>query len=111
MVYICSPYRGNVKVNIDNARKYSRFAVLHDTIPITPHLLYPQFMDDNIEDERTLAQHYNYVLLGNCSELWVFGDKISSGMESELDVAIKRRMKIRYFDEKCCEVKRVPSTK
>lgn len=104
MVYICSPYSGKVKTNVKNARKYSRFAVMKNTIPITPHLLYPQFMNDNIEDERTLAQHYNYVLLGNCSELWVFGSKISRGMAYELEIANKRKMKVRYFDENCCEV-------
>ena len=27
IVYICSPYAGDVEVNVENARKYSRFAV------------------------------------------------------------------------------------
>ena len=37
LVYICSPYRGNTNENIENARKYSRFAVVHHSIPIAPH--------------------------------------------------------------------------
>ena len=40
LVYICSPYRGNTNENIENARKYSRFAVVHHSIPIAPHLLF-----------------------------------------------------------------------
>lgn len=40
LVYICSPYRGNTNENIENARKYSRFAVAHYSIPIAPHLLF-----------------------------------------------------------------------
>ena len=32
LVYICSPYRGNTNENIENARKYSRFAVRHHSI-------------------------------------------------------------------------------
>lgn len=104
MVYICSPYRGDVTKNVAKAKKYSRFAVLRDTIPITPHLIYPQFMNDDIKKERTLAQHYNYVLLGKCSEIWVFGSKISQGMAYEIEIAIKRKMKIRYFDENLKEV-------
>ena len=37
LVYICSPYScGNINDNIENARRYSRFAV--DThVPIAPH--------------------------------------------------------------------------
>lgn len=47
IVYICSPYAGNVSENIENARKYSRFAVDKGYIPVAPHLLFPQFLNDN----------------------------------------------------------------
>ena len=47
LVYICSPYRGDTEKNTEKARKYSRFAVESKAIPMTPHLLYPQFMDDS----------------------------------------------------------------
>ena len=104
IVYICSPYRGDVKTNIQRARRYSYFAVKKDTIPITPHLLYPQFMDDDIASERKLAMQFNYVLLGKCSELWVFGDIITEGMAYEINIAKKRFMKIRYFNTQCKEV-------
>ena len=33
IVYICSPYAGDVEVNVENARKYSRFAVDMGYIP------------------------------------------------------------------------------
>ena len=104
LVYICSQYRGDVETNIKRARRYSHFAVTKDTIPITPHLLYPQFMDDDIPSERKLAMRFNYVLLGKCSELWVFGGVISDGMAYEIALAKKRFMKIRYFDVSCEEV-------
>ena len=51
LVYICSPYRGNTNENIENARKYSRFAVIHHSIPIAPHLLFPQFLDDTLGEK------------------------------------------------------------
>ncbi|RGC79761.1 DUF4406 domain-containing protein [Hungatella hathewayi] len=97
LVYVCSPYAGDVENNVANAKKYSRFAVENNAIPVTPHLLYPQFMDDGNEQEREKAMHFNYVLLGKCSELWVFGGVISRGMFREINVAKKRRMKIRWF--------------
>jgi len=43
--------------------------------------------------------HFNYVLLGKCEEVWVFGDKISPGMAEEIKIAKKRKMKIRYIKE------------
>ena len=45
LVYICSPYAGDIEQNVNMARVYSRFAVKNTCIPLTPHLLYPQFMD------------------------------------------------------------------
>ena len=104
LVYICSPYAGDVDHNVTNARTYSRFAVDNNAIPITPHLLYPQFMDDSREEERELAMHFNYVLLGKCTELWVCGGLVSQGMAREIGLARKRRMKTRWFDHAMTEV-------
>ena len=104
LVYVCSPYAGDVENNVANAKKYSRFAVENNAIPVTPHLLYPQFMDDANEQEREMARHFNYVLLGKCTELWVFGGVVSRGMAHEINVAKKRRMKIRWFTWEMKEV-------
>lgn len=90
LVYICSPYAGDVDHNVTNARTYSHFAVDNNAIPITTHLLYPQFMDDSREEERELAMHFNYVLLGKCTELWVCGGLVSQGMAREIGLARKR---------------------
>ena len=55
IVYICSPYAGDIDANTDAARRYSRFAVESGCLPITPHLFFPQFMDDSNPEERKLA--------------------------------------------------------
>jgi hypothetical protein len=55
IVYICSPYSGDVEGNVAAARRYSRFAVEQGYIPIAPHLLFPQFLDDDNPDERELG--------------------------------------------------------
>lgn len=107
LVYICSPYRGNEMKNVENARRYCRFAIDNKAIPMAPHLLYPQFMDDSNPEERYLAIHtINYVLVGKCQEMWIFGDYISEGMAREIALAERRRMKIRYFTEDLEEVLR-----
>ena len=100
LVYVCSPFRGNIDENVINARKYSRFTFDKKNIPITPHLLYPQFINDNDLFERNIAIHkINYVLIGLCKEMWVFGDVITEGMEREILIAKKRKMRIRYFSK------------
>lgn len=48
--------------------------------------------------------HFNYVLLGKCTELWVFDGVVSRGMACEINVAKKRRMKISWFDHAMKEV-------
>lgn len=99
IVYICSPYSGNVNRNIEMARKYCRFAVDKHYLPIAPHLLFTQFMDDTIPEERETAIFMNFVLMSKCVEMWVIGDVISKGMQSEINRAKRKNMKIRYFTE------------
>jgi len=104
IVYVCSPFSGDVEGNILNARKYCRFAVDNGYIPIAVHLLFPQFMDDNDPDERELALFFSNAVMSKCSEVWVFGERISSGMASEIRRAKWKNYRIRYFDSNCEEV-------
>ncbi|MFR6399940.1 hypothetical protein [Ruminococcus sp.] len=105
IVYICSPYAGNIEQNTENAKKYSRFAVDNHCLPITPHIYFTQFMND--EDERAEAVLMNNILLSHCCELWVFGDVISKGMSEEIKQAKRKYMKIRYFTEEMEEKMRI----
>jgi len=104
LVYICSPYSGNVESNIKSARRYSRFAVEMGYIPFTPHLLYPQFLDDDNPAERSLGLLFGNVLMSKCAEIWVFGSYISSGMNAEIERAKRKKYTIRYFSDDCKEV-------
>mgnify|MGYP005849396533 FL=1 len=105
LVYICSPYsQGCMNTNIENARKYSRFAVEAHCVPITPHLLFPQFLDDRLAEDRQTAMSLNQVLLEKCSQLWVFGSVRSEGMQQEIQWAKQRQITIRYFTEELEEI-------
>jgi hypothetical protein len=106
IVYICSPYAGDVERNTAAARRYSRFAVDAGYIPIAPHLLFPQFLDDNKPKERELGLFFGNAILSKCAEMWVFGDRISEGMEAEIKRATWKGHRIRYFSETCEEVTR-----
>ena len=104
IVYICSPYAGEVSKNVENARRYSRFAVNQGYIPLAPHLLFPQFLNDRIPRERQLGLFFGTALMSKCSEVWVFGSRISSGMEEEIKRARWKNYRIRYFTDSCEEV-------
>lgn len=104
IVYICSPYAGDVDANVAAARRYSRFAVDSGYIPIAPHLLFPQFLNDNDPRERRLGLFFGDVLMGKCTALLVFGDRVSPGMEAEIERARCKGYPIRYFTDDCKEV-------
>lgn len=104
IVFICSPYAGDTEANVKNARAYSRFAVERGFIPLAPHLLLPQYMDDGDPEERDLALFMGIALMTKCAELWAFGARVSPGMAVEIAKAAARNMPIRYFDESCKEV-------
>ena len=106
MVYICSPLAGDMVKNQENARAYCRFAVEAGCVPIAPHIYFTQFMNDNDRRERDLALFMDIVLLSKCAELWVFGEKITSGMSIEIEKAKRKGQLIRYFTENCEEVHR-----
>lgn len=106
IVYICSPYAGDVERNTAAARRYSRFAIEAGYIPIVPHPLFPQFLDDNKPKERELGLFFGNAILSKCAEMWVFGDRISEGMEAEIKRATWKGHRIRYFSETCEEVTR-----
>ena len=96
VVYIASKYAGDIPHNTDMARRYSRYAIEKGYIPLTPHLLLPQFLSE--ETERDLAISIDLRFLDLCEELWVCGE-ISEGMQREIDHASAMGMSVRYVKE------------
>lgn len=105
IVFICSPFAGDIEGNTRRARRYGRFAVTEKAVPIIPHLMYPQFLEENDPEERQLGIDMGLILLGKCQELWVFGSRISSGMSAEITKAKRWNIPIRYFTTECVETK------
>ena len=97
LVYICSPYAGDVETNTEKAKRYCRFAIAKNRIPFAPHLLYPQFLSE--QSGRGLALYMGLVMLTKCDELWVFGEKVTQGMALEIRKAQRRGMAMRYVEE------------
>ncbi len=87
MLYICSPLRGDVEQNIQNAMEYCAQAVREGYIPIAPHVMYRGMFDDEIPEERAAALEIGLQLLEKCTRMWVCGDETSEGMQGEIDQA------------------------
>jgi len=104
LVYICSPFSGNTKYNIKRAQEFCRFALENGNIPLAPHLMFPQFMNDANPKERDLTIFMDIILMGKCQEVWVLGDVISNGMSIEINKAKSRKQKVRYFNSEFEEV-------
>ena len=105
IVFISSPYAGDIEKNTEAARKYCRYAVEQGHTPIAPHLFYPQFLDDKSEAERALGLQMGLQLLNFCDELWVFtgeGNRPSSGMAVEIAYAEENLIPIRYMSGDYC---------
>ena len=70
LIFVCSPYRGDMETNTQNARQYCRLVMEQGGIPFAPHLLFTQFLDDAIPKERERGLRMGTQMLGLCDELW-----------------------------------------
>ncbi len=99
VVYIASPYAGDVERNLAFAKAAARWAIARGKAPYIPHLTLPAVLDDGKPEERTLGIELNCELLSRCDELWVFRrNGISPGMAIEITYADKHGIKTEYFD-------------
>lgn len=101
LIYICSPLKGDIEANIRRANRYCRFAIQQAVVPLAPHTIFTQYLDDNDEEERKTGRYLGLELLQRCDELWCFGNRISEGMKAEIKLAKKLQIPVIYFNDKC----------
>ena len=87
LIYVASPYKGDIKKNMEYAKQACRYVLNEGNGFFCPHLLYPQILDDNNPEERRLGINIGKELLAKCDELWAFGGNISHGMFEEIEFA------------------------
>ncbi len=97
LVYIASPYAGDVQENILAAQNACRYAMAQGAVPIAVHLMYPQFLDDGSPGDREAGLQMGIRVLKACDELWLCGNRISAGMQRELDAAARLGIPIRQI--------------
>lgn len=104
LIFVCSPLRGDVKENLENAKKYSRLASYYG-IPITPHLYFTTFLDDDSMSDRFTGTHMGLSLLELCQEMWVFADEVTEGMIDEIKKAQELNIPIKFYNADREEIK------
>ena len=102
MIYICSPYAGNTEDNTAFARQACGYAISQGAVPLAPHLLYPQILNDSIPEERETGIRLGLEILKRCEEIWICGDRISTGMKREAAYAKDRGIPVRWIS--VCEI-------
>lgn len=95
-VYICAPFGGNVKENLENAILYTKYALKQGVAPVTSHF-YALCFDDNNPQDRALGMSAGMSLLWFCDEMWVFGDEITKGMKEEIKFCENLRIPVKRF--------------
>jgi len=98
LVYIASPYAGDVEGNTAFAIDACRSCIAQGHTPIAVHLLYTRMLDDNDPAQRETGLMLGRHVLGRCDEVWVCGDRISPGMAAEIAEAVNLGIPIIKFD-------------
>ena len=83
LVYIASPYAGDVERNVAFAKAACRYAAAQGCTPVAVHLMYPQFLDDRVPKEREAGLKMGQRVLAACEEIWLCGERMSAGMKAE----------------------------
>lgn len=99
LVYICSPYAGDIESNTRFAKAACRYAAEQDCAPVAVHLLYPQILDDAVPAQREIGIRMGLRVLASCDELWICGSRISHGMSCEIAKAERLGIPIRRITE------------
>ena len=109
LIYIASPYAGDIEANTAFAKRSCRYAIRQGHTPIAVHLLYPQMLDDFDPAERELGLRLGHRVLEMCDELWLCGNRISTGMAREIEEAKKLGIPIRQIGEQEIQQEALPA--
>lgn len=92
IVYIAHPISGDVKGNLEKIRLIAREInlTMPDIVPFAPYWLDCHALNDNdpAERERGIENDTAFFRRKVIDEVWLYGDRISSGMAEEVALAL-----------------------
>lgn len=104
IIYIATPYRAKTKDQFEKQLNYTKDLaakqVAEDNDVIVPHLYYPQFLNDDIPEERVAGMESAKRLIKVCGKVLV-GAKhgISQGVQAEIDYAKENNILVEFVDK------------
>jgi hypothetical protein len=90
IIYIAHPISGDVKGNLEKIRQIVREInlTIPDVVPFAPYWLDCHALDDNNPEERKRGIANDTALIRRAvDEMWLYGDRISNGMQAEMELA------------------------
>lgn len=99
IIYVASPYAGDVKKNTEFTKRACRYVLEQGYAFFAPHLLYPTILDEHQPEQRQLGLDMGIAMLSRCDELWCYGDHISLGMHFEIEEADRLKIPVRRVRE------------
>ena len=91
--------RGDMEKNMEKAKDYCAYAASCGVIPLAPHTIFTQYLNDAVPEQREQGLRMGHELLERCDELWVMGDTISQGMKDEIGLATFLQLPILYVSD------------
>ena len=88
-VFVAHPIAGDIEGNMKKVLAICEQIHTKDITPVAPYLVSLQYLNDEVVEDRQLGIDANHECFhrGYVDELWLFGDKISTGMKGEIRLA------------------------
>ncbi len=103
VVYVSSPFHGDIEGNVRRTRKYSAFALSRGACPVNPILNLLGVLSEDTDREEAMRADLRILTSGGISELWCFGEP-SPGMMEEMEAARDAGIPARWFTKEMEEV-------
>lgn len=92
IVYVAHPISGDITGNLEKIRRIIRHINLTEPgiVPFAHYWVDCHALDDDVPEERARGIKNDIALMGAgfINELWLYGDRISSGMQHEIELAL-----------------------
>ncbi len=96
VIYLAHAVSGDIQRNLLKAEAWQKWIGLNFPVAIQSSWITEcRIWDDAIAEQREAGMARNFAILERCDELWLCGDRVTSGMELEANHAIANEIVVR----------------
>ncbi len=93
-IYISSPLTDDLDECVEYARDCCKISSLTGVIPLSPTLIFTEFLDETRLDDRETMRELSTELLKRCDELWLMGNNVTEFMKADIECAMENNIPI-----------------